>query len=424
MAHIRIDDLPGAENLAPEQEELLLGAGLKSFRPSFEALEAREVPASISALSPDGVVTIEGDSFHNIARVREANGPVTVTIDQVGKTFDAAEVREIQFQGGDGNDSFTNYTNIPSKAYGGGGNDVLRGGSGNDILEGGDGNDRLFGGAGNDTLRGGDGNDMLYGGSGADKLYGEGGADRILVMQGSTAVQDLNKAQDAVLTFRTGTGDSGIQNPDGKAWTDADIEQVDKALGILHEATGNTALLKLANGNGIVFERFGTLENYGWGFQNSNLGIIGLSDLALSGHQTKVVGNILHEIGHNWDTENPNWESFKKLSGWQLADTNNAQPPLGFNRNDPMYGETWEYRTNSAFATWYARSHPNEDFAESFAAYFIDQQAKQVLATTKDQSTAQEWAWQNYKSGNGQGAKHIQFKAALIHTWVVGLRSS
>jgi hypothetical protein len=44
MARIRIDDLPVADDLTPEQEELILGAGL-SFRPSLEHLEAREVPS-------------------------------------------------------------------------------------------------------------------------------------------------------------------------------------------------------------------------------------------------------------------------------------------------------------------------------------------------------------------------------------------
>jgi uncharacterized protein YkwD len=43
MARIHIDDLPPAETLTPEQEELILGAGLRSFRPRLESLEAREV---------------------------------------------------------------------------------------------------------------------------------------------------------------------------------------------------------------------------------------------------------------------------------------------------------------------------------------------------------------------------------------------
>src|SRR5262249_38469599 len=43
MSRIKIDDLPVAENLTPEQEELIEGAGLKSFRPTLEDLERREM---------------------------------------------------------------------------------------------------------------------------------------------------------------------------------------------------------------------------------------------------------------------------------------------------------------------------------------------------------------------------------------------
>jgi acylphosphatase len=51
MSRIVIDDLPVAECLTPEQEELIQGAGLRSFRPSLEVLEGREVPATISVTS-------------------------------------------------------------------------------------------------------------------------------------------------------------------------------------------------------------------------------------------------------------------------------------------------------------------------------------------------------------------------------------
>jgi uncharacterized protein YkwD len=43
MARIRVDDLPVADNLTPEQEALIAGAGLRSFRPTLESLETREV---------------------------------------------------------------------------------------------------------------------------------------------------------------------------------------------------------------------------------------------------------------------------------------------------------------------------------------------------------------------------------------------
>jgi hypothetical protein len=43
MARIQIEDLPVGDNLTPEQEELILGAGRLSFRPNLEGLEAREL---------------------------------------------------------------------------------------------------------------------------------------------------------------------------------------------------------------------------------------------------------------------------------------------------------------------------------------------------------------------------------------------
>lgn len=43
MARIRIEDLPAVDNLTAEEQEQILGAGLRSFKPTFEALEAREV---------------------------------------------------------------------------------------------------------------------------------------------------------------------------------------------------------------------------------------------------------------------------------------------------------------------------------------------------------------------------------------------
>jgi hypothetical protein len=43
MARIKIEDLPVVENLTPEEEELIFGAGRRSFRPMLESLENREM---------------------------------------------------------------------------------------------------------------------------------------------------------------------------------------------------------------------------------------------------------------------------------------------------------------------------------------------------------------------------------------------
>jgi hypothetical protein len=51
MARIKVEDLPVADNLTPEQEELIQGAGRRSFRPKLEGLEDRQLMASHLAAS-------------------------------------------------------------------------------------------------------------------------------------------------------------------------------------------------------------------------------------------------------------------------------------------------------------------------------------------------------------------------------------
>jgi hypothetical protein len=137
MARIRIDDLPVAENLTPEQEALILGAGLKSFRPSLEHLETREVPTVSFGLA-NGVLTIQGDATENKVTViaREGNldkGEASHVVEVSGtywqgetlampKTavYDASQVKRIEFNGqgtqqmsNGGKDTFTNMAYIP-----------------------------------------------------------------------------------------------------------------------------------------------------------------------------------------------------------------------------------------------------------------------------------------------------------------------
>jgi Raf kinase inhibitor-like YbhB/YbcL family protein len=121
MSRIRIDDLPVAENLTPEQEALIQGAGLKSFRPSLEALEGREVPAVLGTgftLSPDGVLGVSGFSGGGgtyRTSVRMINGEVVVNR---GGTSTArmgiSEVTRIVYNGGNAPEIFTNNTHIAS----------------------------------------------------------------------------------------------------------------------------------------------------------------------------------------------------------------------------------------------------------------------------------------------------------------------
>ena len=78
----------------------------------------------------------------------------------------------IEFNGGNGNDSFVYSGSKPVYASGGAGNDTLIGGGGDDEIYGDDGRDSLSGGAGNDRIWGGNGDDYLFGGDGDDQLDG------------------------------------------------------------------------------------------------------------------------------------------------------------------------------------------------------------------------------------------------------------
>jgi hypothetical protein len=76
MARIKIEDLPVAENLTPEQEELLEGAGLRSFRPTLEGLEGREMmDAGLGSGLPLPVAPPPAYGAPQLGQVRLLDGP-------------------------------------------------------------------------------------------------------------------------------------------------------------------------------------------------------------------------------------------------------------------------------------------------------------------------------------------------------------
>lgn len=129
-------------------------------------------------------------------------------------TFDAAAVKAIVVNAGDGND-FVGFAGRGKRAVkvgatvdGGAGNDRLVGTRSADSISGNAGNDLIEGLAGNDTLNGNDGNDWLVGGEGDDVIGGGAGNDRILSFDrtgkdtidggANDAVGDDNKGDTAV----------------------------------------------------------------------------------------------------------------------------------------------------------------------------------------------------------------------------------
>lgn len=148
---------------------------------SFTTLEDRNMLASIVFDAAAGEVTIFGTTGDDSVFVNSvgSNGISVSASGAQTQQFDIANVTEITFFGGDGDDLFENNTSVDSFFGAQGGNDTFRGGSGNDTVFGGAGVDNLQGNGGDDLLQGGDDNDIVRGGAGDDKLHGNTGDDQI-----------------------------------------------------------------------------------------------------------------------------------------------------------------------------------------------------------------------------------------------------
>lgn len=145
------------------------------------------LPLGMSQDAATGVVTITGTSGNDVASVSSSPAGTLVMLNGKSTTFTG--VTEIVFNGGDGDDDFSNFTSIKTTANGGDGDDILRGGSGPDFLVGGYGQDTLYGNGGNDVLWGSGGSDTMYGGDGDDVMFGHGGND---VMYGGNGRDTMN----------------------------------------------------------------------------------------------------------------------------------------------------------------------------------------------------------------------------------------
>ena len=113
--------------------------------------------------------TADGAGISVVERLFDANGNLVVV---AANNFNAANVNNIIFSGGEGDDLLTvqgDVSNLPDISLNGGaGNDILIGGLGGDTLDGGAGDDYLFGRAGDDVLVGDLGRDFMSGGVGSD----------------------------------------------------------------------------------------------------------------------------------------------------------------------------------------------------------------------------------------------------------------
>ncbi len=308
-------------------------------------------------------------------------------------------VSAIEVYAGDGDDTVENNTDIASVLFGGAGNDTLYGGFSDDVIWGEDGHDGLFG-----------------GGGGIDYIDPGPGDDRVLFSSSWNNYTgpwlDITGLNHTNINF----GDSGPKSIDvdgysqpatfeGGQWSINEIKMIDQAMKFVHHTQGNTKLLKRADGQKLNLIRVGYQDPHpsntvtlAW---NSNLGYIYLTNNLFTKGEDQILQTFLHEIGHNWDKENPQWETFKGFSGWTDVNPNNV------NYAESHDGDWW-YQTNSAFARDYGRTNPKEDFATAFAAYVTHEMGIPYQGTWKDGNNLIGW----YNAPQ---------KMAFIDSWLFGM---
>src|SRR5207302_11100149 len=81
MTCITINDLPSVETILPGELEQIFGAGPRTFRPSFEQLEDRQLlAASVTASFQNGVLDVEGTSGSDAIYLAQDNGNIQVKV--------------------------------------------------------------------------------------------------------------------------------------------------------------------------------------------------------------------------------------------------------------------------------------------------------------------------------------------------------
>ena len=157
----------------------------------YATLESRQLMAVASFGWEGNKLMINADSANTKVTLTESASNLAIKDVNMNWTWTIprSAVGSVQFNGGNGADTFINdVAALPVVAFGNGGNDYLEGYNGADYLVGGSGNDTLVGYGGNDTLYGGSGNDLLKGGPGNDLLSGESGNDELQGADGNDSL--------------------------------------------------------------------------------------------------------------------------------------------------------------------------------------------------------------------------------------------
>lgn len=397
--------------------------------PGVETLPGRELLSGATATLTNGVLTVTGTPRADTIAIRQEGGFIEVSVTQpyqgYGSIFMSDEVKRIVVNAGSGNDKVLVDATITKPT-------ILNGQRGNDLLVGGSGNDRLNGGAGNDSLFDYAGTNRMTGGDGADRfllVVNEQGADYTVPTNTVTdfASEDakVNFVNDATRSFVEGTSTVNVV---GDQWKAQEVLRVDEALRSMVDRTGNTKLIKQRGKDylNIHKEKYISITNAsGTSTRHSNQNAgdqIYLRDSAFQGSvetdidaANRLIQIVTHEIGHTWYWETYHYDAaaqkvvwdFTALSGWVSSPTNTTGLTQG---RDPypstsLNENSWWYRAGTQFASSYAASNPGEDFAETFAAYFMKRENRPFLGSP-------------YQPGGAVGADAIPEKIAYLDTFL------
>ncbi len=205
-------------------------AGRERLQVGIEALEFRVLlSAGDISLKNTGKLIITGTPDGDVAEVSYVDVDTLRVYMQTAdtihdETFNRSDVNMLVFYGNQGDDTFTNNTDLDSNAFGADGNDELTGGGGNDLLKGQTGDDILDGRGGKDTLKGFAGRDTLYGRDGNDLLVAGGGRDMLDGGRGSDVVKGQGGNLDTAIggegndTVDGGSGDDILTGGPGDDW--------------------------------------------------------------------------------------------------------------------------------------------------------------------------------------------------------------
>ncbi len=283
--------------------------------------------------------------------------------------------------------------------FGGNDDDQIDGMAGNDFVSGNNGNDSLHGWTGNDRILGGNGNDAINGGTGFDRSWSGAGEDRSLVVIGEGDIIYDQSSIDVQIDFRntvepldvTLGSNFGEATATPAAWVDSELFQVDSALQLVFNATGNNALLHGPENSNLLFTRYSNvvgensdLVNVG-GWNSSSRNEIVILDLVAT--DSSIVDTVIHEIAHNFDqqSENPFIDDFRDAATWRIRRWYHSKN--GYTQAEDAAWDNWYYQTSTAdtFAREYGKTNPLEDFATSMTAKIMTDNGRNYAGENPDQ---------------------------------------